>query len=390
MSHELTSIFSDRVREDDSYGRHSESTYAYIDRSSRLEVAEVRGLLDRWFRLYPENHRSELRARFVADFHGAFWELFLHAYFCCHGFQLTPHPEMPNVSTRPDYLVSGSDVEFYLEAIVARDKSDEQIARESMRNLLYDAINATKSPNFFLALRDFTIKEGRQPAARKISAFLEREVAKYEPDQVAQDLAQNVALEGPALVFEDETIRLEVTLVPRSPKARGSTDIRPIGIYPFQTRWGGADAALKDAVAGKATRYGQLERPYIVGVNCTSDWGVDEDDILDALFGTHQVSFSPEHAEPVSTRKRDGALMGPTGPRNTRVSAVIMANLYPWGLHAGRFELYHNPWASRPIAGGLPPIRQAHLTDRNLQWTAGLPLLELFGLPEGWPQVPAA
>jgi hypothetical protein len=390
MSHELTSLFSNRVRDDTSYGRHAESTYEYLDRSSRPGVSEVRALLDKWYCLYPTDSRRELRARFIADFHGAFWELFLYAYFRMHSFELTPHPEVPNATRKPDYLASRNDCEFYLEAIVVRDKSDEDLSRERVKNLLLDAINATSSPNFFLALRDFTVKEGKQPVARRISAFLRREVVKFDPDRISEELTANSVLDGPVLVFEDETIRLEVTLVPRSPGARGRGDIRPIGIYPMQTRWGGSDGPIKDAINAKATRYGLLHRPYLVGINCISEWGLDDDDVLDALFGTPQVSFGPGNSEPITSRRSDGAFVGPDGPWNTRVTAVIVGNLYPWGLDAGRFELYHNPWTSNPFHGCDLTVRQASLQGDRLDWKEGPRLLDVFGLPAGWPQQPAA
>jgi hypothetical protein len=316
--------------------------------------------------------------------------LFLYAYFRMHSFELTPHPEVPNTTQKPDYLVYRNDCEFYLEAIVVRDKSDEDLSRERVKSLLLDAINATSSPNFFLALRDFTVKEGKQPVARKISAFLRREVVKYDPDRVSEQLTANSVLEGPVLVFEDETIHLEVTLVPRSRGARGRADIRPIGIYPMQTRWGGSDGAVKNAINGKATRYGLLDRPYLVGINCISEWGLDDDDVLDALFGTPQVSLGPGDSEPIPSRRPDGAFVGPDGPWNSRVTAVIVGNLYPWGLEAGRFELYHNPWTSNPFDICDLPVRQSSLQGDRLDWKEGPRLLDVFGLPAAWPHQPAA
>jgi hypothetical protein len=117
---------------------------------------------------------------------------------------------------------------------------------------------------------------------------------------------------------------------------------------------------------------------------------VDDDDILNALFGTLQLAFSPGQAEPIPIRRRDGAFMGPDGPWNTRVTGVVIASLYPWGLGAGRFELYHNPWTANQLGDCRLPIRQARRLEEGLEWTEGPRLLDLFGLPDGWPYQPAA
>jgi hypothetical protein len=48
--------------------------------------------------------------------------------------------------------------------------------------------------------------------------------------------------------------------------------------------------AIRDAIGKKATRYGSLDRSYIIAVNVLSPF-VDQEDILDALFGSEQVTF---------------------------------------------------------------------------------------------------
>jgi hypothetical protein len=145
-------------------------------------VAEVRRLLEEWFAAYPASDRVALKDRLRDDFHAGFLELFLRSYFAASTFQLDAHPIVPSSSKRPDFLVRKGACEFYLEATIARDKSDEDAARQRVRNLLLDAITSTPSPNFSLALQEFTIAPGKQPAPRRIRAFLERELPKYDPE----------------------------------------------------------------------------------------------------------------------------------------------------------------------------------------------------------------
>jgi hypothetical protein len=179
-------------------------------------------------------------------------------------------------------------------------------------------------------------------------------------------------------------------LVPRSPEARGKPDIRPIGIYPIETHWGGGDAALRESINEKATRYGQLDRPYLVCANYIGEWGADQEDILNALFGTLQFTDTMNQPNPIPSRKQDGVFIGPRGPWNTRVTGVIMATLFPWNLPSARFELYHNPWATLPLKSYTLPIRQALVVGDRLEWRDGVRFIDLYKLPAGWPDQPAA
>lgn len=341
--------------------------------------------MEQWFEAYPLAERDRLRNHIVTDFNAGFFELFLHAYFKAAGFSVTVHPPVPNASTKPDFLVVGRDLSFYAEATIARDMSDEEVARQNVENHLYEAINATNSPNFFLALREFRIAQGGQPAARRLKAFLERELKNYDPDRIRAEFGERIFDEGPVLTFQDEVLTVAITLVPKSPELRGRPGVRPIGIYPMRSRAGSAATSIRQSIAGKATHYGALDRPYVVCVNSVGEWGWDQDDPVDALFGTEQVTVSATDRNPRITRARDGAFMGPQGPWNTRVSAVLIGAVFPWNLLTCPLELYHNPWGVEPLASGVLPLREASLVDQGLVWKERTALQILFGLPDGWP-----
>ena len=390
MTKQAIRLFEDFLRVDASPGRHSESTYAFLNRSARNTAAVVRALLESWFATYPEPDKIELKARFLSDFHAAFIELFLFAYFTRDGYHVTPHPVVPDSSRSPDFLVERDRCRFYLEATVAKDAPDESVGQRSVEALLLDAINDTPSPNFFLHLREFHVVKGAQPAARKVRAFLLRELPKFDPDSIDLSTMSQPLEEGPSLEYRDETITLTIGLIPRSPAARGRPDIRPIGIYPSKSRWGGSDPLLLDAIKSKATRYGSLDLPYVIAVNCISKWGLDGDDILDALFGTEQATFVAGAQIPIMSRKPNGAFMGPTGPWNTRVSAVLTGTIYPWTIARGGLVLYINPWAAKSLSNCHLRFRQAIVVDGRLDWSGTSDFLEYFGLAPGWPDDPAA
>jgi hypothetical protein len=383
-------LFDTFERSDASPKRHAESTYDFLNRSARPNSTAVRALLESWFAKYPCTEQAELRPRFPPDFHAAFLELFLFSYFARDGYHLTPHPQALGSTRTPDFLVEKGPYRFYLEATIATDLSDDEVSRKNVEALLLDAINDTPSPHFFLHLRTFNVVRGTQPAARRVRAFLERELPKVDPDSVDLSAFAQPLEDGPSLLYVDENISVTIGLVPRSVAARGRPDIRPIGIYPMQSRVGGFDTPIRDALNSKATRYGVLDLPYVIAVNCVTDWDVDNDDILDVLFGTEQIILVQGSQAPIPSRRKDGAFMGPNGPWNTRVSAVLIATLYPWNLGSARFEFYSNPWAAKPLTDCNFPARRATVSDGALVWTGASDLLGHFGLPLGWPDEPTA
>jgi hypothetical protein len=384
----METLFGTQSRKDQTPGRHAEGTYEFLERSGRPNSAAVRQLLEAWFKAYPLGHQPELRARFIADFHAAFFELLLHAFFIAHGFKAVPHPDIPNTDKHPDFLITKGACRCYLEGTIARDLSDKDAARSAVRAVLLDAINGVTSPNFFLALREFSIVPGKQPAARRLKAFLEKELPLINPD--AADVADYRSFEDlPALAYTDETVTVQIGLIPKSLETRGRTGIRPIGTYPVQVRWGGSENLIRDAVNGKATRYGELGLPYVVAVNCISAWGIEDDDIVKALFGTEGFEFMLRPGTPVTSCNHYGAFIGPSGPWNRRVSAVIVGTLYPWSMSRARFELYHNLWGRKSLEDCAITIRQATVTETGLAWSGATNLIELFDLQPGWPDEPS-
>jgi hypothetical protein len=381
----ISTLFSDKRREDRSPGKYSEDTFSFIDRSARPNAVEVRRILEIWFKDYPAVERAALKDRLQNDFYAGFLELFLHSYFYANSFTLDPHPAVPNSTRKPDFLVRHGECEFYLEATIVRDKSDQAVAGERVENILLDAINSVESPNFFLDLRDFTIAPGKQPAAKRIKAFLKQELPKYNPDEVEKALVENPGSGGPILQFQDDTLFATIGLIPLSRETRGAPGIRPIGIHPPKTRFGGGDSALRESINDKAKRYGAPDRPYVICANYIGEWGVDPEDILNALFGTFQLTATTDRPHPVPSRKPDGIFRGRGGPWNTRVSGVIVANLFPWNIPSARFELYHNPWATLSLKSHTLPLRQASVEGSRLEWRDGVSLSGLYRLPAGWP-----
>jgi hypothetical protein len=280
-------------------------------------------------------------------------------------------------------------MQLYLEAAVATDKTDDERRSQAVENALLDAINKIQSPNFFINIRELHISRGKQPSAKKIIAGLRKYLEGLDPDALTEQLKTRGLSGMPAWIYSDDTVRVQVEPVPKSRDARGKPGLRPIGIYPIQSRVGGTDRALRGKLLDKSGKYGRLDHPFVIAVNSISEWGTERSEALEALFGTERVTFRPG-TEPQLGRAPDGFFIGPSGPRNTRVSAVLIATAWAWALPKSRIELFHHPWAASRLDVEALPFPQIILENQEFTERPGESIHRILGLPDDWPVGPIA
>lgn len=186
----MTELYDEKMRVDLDPSNHYENTFDYYDRSARKDVSNVRRILNKWFLTYPVSEQSELKSRFKKTFSSAFYELFIYQLFSHQGIDIEVHPEIPNSNKRPDFLLKKGNVEFYMEAKEARNKSAGEEAIEKRINQVYDSLNKIKSPNFYLKINELLLKSNKQTSTKKAIQKIETEVANYDydPDVLTEQL----------------------------------------------------------------------------------------------------------------------------------------------------------------------------------------------------------
>jgi hypothetical protein len=122
--------------------------------------------------------------------------------------------------------------------------------------------------------------------------------------------------------------------------------------------WTGPSYPLRDALKKKATKYGQLAMPYVIGIN-SADVMLTDRDFEETLFGVR-----PGMTIAGMTNELARGFWGSEArPNHRRVSAVLFTkNLWPATVLMGQVYacLYLNPWAERPYDGlfmNLPTFR---------------------------------
>lgn len=338
---------------------HGEPHWSYLNRSGREQFAMARDRINDWFSHLCRDLQTGVRQRLQSDddqeFVSAFWELFLHETFIRLGYTVTCEPVLPS-GRKIDFLVAREESSMFVEATIAHSSVGERAAG-ARRNRVYRGLQKVNTNAFMLGVEIERAAPRDLPNIGQLRTTLEAWLAGLDPDAVLAAQAASGAF--PALPWEADGWSMIFEAYPLKPEHRGSRVERPLGSFMDET--GGAiddETPLRRALNRKAaSRYGTLDRPYVVAVceysfaHGDSDWHRNN-----VLFGHQAVAFG-DGRPPRSVRRPDGHWRGPgQRPRNRRLSAVLLCNhLYPWNLKRAELECWENPFAERPVPADLVP-----------------------------------
>jgi len=379
-------LFEKKDRTDNKPMNHIDNLYDFYDRSCFFSSSQIRDILNEWFERYPNSEKHELKTRFKFSFSSTFYELFLHELFLMQGFVLEPHPDVVGSTKKPDFLVTGNGIEFYLEAKESTDKTDADKSIDRRINSLYDNINKVCSPNFFIRISDLILKSSKQTSSKKLIRFLELEISKCDPDIIFQYIQERGLDGSDPITYEDEDLKLIISLIPKSLDIRGDESIRPIGIYPIISTWGSSDNSIKSSIKKKATRYGLLDKPYLICINSTSDKFTDDTVVKSALFGSLQLVFlsNSTKREQRWERALDGVFKNSIGPQLTRVSSVLITNVHTGNLHIAKHWLVKHPFAKNNIDINCFELSKIVVENNQIKEVDGKTIQEILEIPDDW------
>jgi hypothetical protein len=300
------------------------------------------------------------------------------------------HPETnTGRRRRPDFLVKPPKADrFYLEAIIATDESMNDSAASARIKRVFDQLNEKlNSPDFWIGMKLHGAPK-TPPKVKNIKRFLEGHLADLNPDEINKVLESRGIDALPHWSYEHDGWEITFFPVPKSTKSRGKSNHRPLGIEIFEPRWIDSRVAVREAIVSKAGRYGHLGLPFIVAVNALGEH-IDQIGIMEALFGKEQFIFRLTKSgptEPKFSRIPDGVWTSKSGPRYTRISAVLLATqLFPWNILKADVCLYHNPWAKHKYDSELTRLNQRIPDANRLKFAGGESLGVIFGLSSEWP-----
>ena len=256
-------------------------------------------LLNRWFAELPSPQAGRVRRRLESksqhNVEGAFWELFLHEALKRTGFDLELEVK-PGAATRDiDFLVSHarSKRAAYMEATVAGDPAAVR-ARRKRLNAAWDEVNRAAPPGFFISVA--VDHEGSQaPSGRRLREAVIPWLNRLDRAAVAQAFADSAgAHELPEKLFTIDDWRFGVRALPMTDDGVASADDSTplMGIGPMEMTYGGSGRAIRRALDRKRpSRYGALDRPYVIALHDTHLFA-DTDEAINALFGASAIQLT--------------------------------------------------------------------------------------------------
>ena len=380
----MEKLFEDKVRTFLGPANHNENSYDYFDRSARNDISVTRNMLNDWFSNYPASERKELKNSFKKKFDDCFFELFLYQLFSNLGFTIEVHPALAHTSKKPDFLIKKGDLEIYIEAKIVKDKSVEQEGIEKKINEFYDNFSKLDSKGFLLNLSQFNLKSSRQPSTKGIIRHIENEIDKYDPDEVTKVLEEKGADAMPIITYENKDLEVEVKLIPVIPSAR-KIKKKPIGIYPFDTFWGGGEKSLKESIRYKAKRYGKLEKPFIVCLNSLDIKTSGKIDVDNSIWGSLAWSWStnPENRDEKWVREQNGVFLEKGEPKLENLSGIFVTKVNPFNIHVAKYWLYKHPFSKNNLDFECLGLVYSYVNDGKIISHEGNNLYEIFNLEKG-------
>jgi hypothetical protein len=359
MSMAVGSLFDQRKRTDPYPATDDEGSYVFLNRVAGPFWQRVRDFTDEAFVEYPPRAAEDLRARFRdpswSSHIGAWWELYLFTLFRRLGYEVEVHPDLPAVTTHPDFRCRNGASTFLVEARhVAAGLRSGSRSRIGADAWITDPLNRLSHPDFMVRVEIHERVPDRPPRDA-----VTKGVTDWLDCLDHGDVAGRSSSEWPTFQSKAKGWTFELTALPVKPSARGRRR-RLVGIYPAITGRDNTAVALRSALKEKARKYGRPDEPFILAPLLTSA-GTDTEDIVAALYGSEVVVFSPDRpGETRMTRARDGFWISGEGYRGTRVSGVLLGDaILPWSVTTRLPRLWLHPAASQPLLSdfGLPAAR---------------------------------
>jgi hypothetical protein len=366
-------IFSNYLRIDPAPRAHSETSFAHLDRRAGSAYEQVRDQMETWAAGLPQTAQLEIQARVQSGddraFDSAFFELYLHELLLMTGHAVALHPPLKGTTKRPDFLASsGGAAHVVIEASVVTETTDKERANDARLNTLYDAINERiNSPDYWVSLDVQGATSTPIPVAAWVTKIRGWMNSLSYDELVAVGQRQLWDRHQVLELCHDDAIFF-FRLIAKSEQVRGRPGMRSLGALGSGAEWVTSRFEIARTLRKKASRYGALEYPYVIAINCLGPF-CDWEEIRDGIFG--EDGFWPLSGK----------------PSNTRVSAVFAAHhLLPWSITRAGVLLFVNPNATRPYSGPLTELPRVIVgTDCRPAILDGKQPREWFGLDESWP-----
>lgn len=365
---------------------NNENSFNYYHKSNRKDIKIIRDILEDWFFEYPNSEKTELKIRFKKDFDSAFFELFLFEMFRKLGYKITIHPRLINSTKRPDFLISKNGSQSYVEAKICYDKTETEMAFERRQNEFYDKLSKVRIKGFLLRIEELNFITEKQPRVKELISKIENEVVNLDPIKITANM-EKYGFDGcPRIDFKNKDFNIIIQPMPLVESQKDKISENPIGMYPFESFWGGGEESLRQSILKKANRYGKFEIPYLICLNALGKKTSGKIDIENVIWGSLQYTFStnPENRDGKMTRNRDGIFYNLGKNQLNNVSGIMVTKVFPSNIPNAKYWLFENPFANNNFNFIDINLVYSYIKDNQIISQEGTDLDRIFGIKKDW------
>lgn len=296
----------------------------------------------------------------------AFLELYLHAFLRLQGYQVEIHKKAGDNSRKlPDFQAKKGELCIYIECTHSINPLEEKPGALARVNNILDVIEEIPLPEHLLSVNIETV--GPNSLAKEHLVDFIKQFIDKRPESI---------YDNPKWVYSKDDWKIEFGVISTTKPTPLTIGSLMVGGFGFTNSIPHLNRAL---INKRASKYGNLQDPYIIAVN-SHDVVLLDEDIGRALYGfdfNGKISVN-------SFFNNEGK------PQNTRVSGVyIIKNLVHFNMDSVEITFWHNPWAINPlsnehiITNQVRPISSDskyifHRTDESV------PLSELMRIKAGY------
>lgn len=344
-------LFDNKNRVNLKPAKSNENTYDYLNNSAREEVEEVRNKLEKWFSIYPEEEKFEIKRRIKTreQFDSTFFEMYLYNLFTEMNFNIESHPEIKDSDNKPDFLISKVDKQIYVEAKVDYNLSEKEKKERRKLNHLIDSINSINNNKYKLILEELNILSKDQPSMKKFRNHLQNQFLELNYKEVIEKTKEDFSILK-TYTYSDDDLYIEYKIIGIPEIYNDNRLIQIEGFRPVE--WINCHISLRDSLFKKSSRYGEMEVPFIIAVNCL-DYFLDEDDVRRAVLGDIKTSLyfdnRGELAYSYDYHEDNGFFSYNHREQNNNVSGVLVYKLGLGNIDNPKYWFIYNPNAKYPL-----------------------------------------